>query len=49
MINEINTIEELLAVCSRYIEDKSELETIKKAYDYACVVHKNDVRKEKIA
>ena len=45
MINEINTIEELLFVCSRYIESKEELDTIKKAYDYACIVHKNDVRK----
>ncbi len=45
MVNEINTIEELLSVCSKYIESKEELETIKKAYDYASKVHKNDVRK----
>ena len=45
MVNEINTIEELLSVCSKYIDNNSELETIKKAYEYASKVHKNDVRK----
>ena len=45
MVNEINTIEELLSICSKYIESKEELDTIKKAYDYASEVHKNDVRK----
>ena len=29
MVNEINTIDELLEICSKYIEGKEELETIK--------------------
>lgn len=45
VINEINTIDELLLACSKYITDKEELDTIKKAFDYASKVHKNDVRK----
>ena len=45
VINEINTIDELLLACSKYITDKEELNTIKKAFDYASKVHKNDVRK----
>lgn len=44
-IVEINTIDELLSTVSEYIKDKNELETIRKAYDYASKVHKNDVRK----
>ena len=45
VVNEIDTIEELLLACSKYIKDESELEVIKKAYDYASNIHKNDVRK----
>ena len=45
MIKEINTIDELISICEKYIEDKSEIENIKKAYDYASVIHKNDIRK----
>ena len=44
-MNEINSIEELLLVCKRYIDSEEELNTIKKAYEYASEVHKNDVRK----
>ena len=44
-IVEINTIDELLSTVSEYIKDKKELDTIRKAYDYASKVHKNDVRK----
>ena len=45
MINEINTIEELINFCKSYIESDEELNTIKRAYDYASEIHKNDVRK----
>ena len=45
MINEINTIEELMNFCKSYIESEEELNTIQRAYDYASEVHKNDVRK----
>ena len=45
MINEINTIEELLNFCKSYIESEEELDTIKRAYDYASEIHKDDVRK----
>lgn len=44
-MNEINSIEELLLVCKRYIDSEEELNTIKKAYEYASEIHKNDVRK----
>ena len=44
-MNEINSIEELLLACKRYIDSEEELDTIKKAYEYASEVHKNDVRK----
>ena len=44
-IKEINTIEELIDVVKEYIEDKEEINTIKKAYNYAKKVHKNDIRK----
>ena len=44
-MNEINSIEELLLACKRYIDSEEELNTIKKAYEYASEVHKNDVRK----
>ena len=44
-MNEINSIEELLLACKRYIDSEDELNTIKKAYEYASKVHKNDVRK----
>ena len=44
-MNEINSIEELLLACKRYIDSEDELNTIKKAYEYASEVHKNDVRK----
>ncbi len=42
---EINTIDELVGVAKKYIKDESEIETIRKAYDYAKEVHKNDIRK----
>ena len=44
-IVEINTIDELISTVSEYIKEKEELDTIRKAYDYASKVHKNDVRK----
>jgi len=44
-IVEINTIDELISTVSEYITDKKELDTIRKAYDYASKVHKNDIRK----
>ncbi len=44
-VHEINTIEELISVVKKYIKSKKELDTIKKAYEYASVVHKDDVRK----
>ena len=34
MVNEINTIEELINFCKSYIESEEELKTIKKAYEY---------------
>ena len=45
MIKEINTIEELINYCKLYINSDEEIETIKRAYEYASEVHKNDVRK----
>ena len=42
---EINTIDELIAVVKKYIKDEEELNTIRKAYEYAKKIHKNDVRK----
>ena len=42
---EINTIDELIAVVRKYIKDEEELNTIRKAYEYAKKIHKNDVRK----
>ena len=44
-MNEIETIDELIQVCSKYIENEEELNTIRKAYEYASNVHKNDIRK----
>ena len=44
-VHEIETIEELLDVVRKYIKDDEEIKTIKKAYDYAKEVHKNDKRK----
>ena len=41
---EIDTIEELIEVVKNYIDSKEELDTIRKAYEYAKEVHKNDVR-----
>ena len=46
-VHEIETIEELLDVVRNYIKDEDEIKTIKKAYDYAKEVHKNDKRKSK--
>lgn len=40
---EINTIEELIDSVS-YITDKDEINIIKKAYEFACNVHKNNTR-----
>ena len=45
IVKEIDSIEELITICKKYIKDKKEIDTIKKAYDYASEVHKNDVRK----
>ena len=42
---EINTIDELISVVRKYIKDEEELNTIRKAYEYAKKIHKNDVRK----
>ena len=41
---EIDTIEELIEVAKTYIDSKEELDNIKKAYNYAKEVHKNDIR-----
>ena len=41
---EIDTIEELIEVVKKYIDSEEELDTIRKAYDFAKEVHKNDVR-----
>jgi GTP pyrophosphokinase len=41
---EIDNISELLEAVKEYIDDKSVLDTIQKAYDYASVIHKNDIR-----
>ncbi len=41
---EINTLEELLKTVKTYITDESEIDTIKKAYDYASNIHKNQKR-----
>ena len=41
---EIDTIEELIEVAKIYIDSKDELDNIRKAYDYAKEVHKNDIR-----
>ena len=46
-IKEIDTIDELIDVVRKYIKDEEELKTIRKAYDYASKVHKNDIRKSK--
>lgn len=45
IINEINTIEELLGVLETYITNKDEISVIRKAYEYASNIHKNDTRK----
>ena len=44
-IVEINTLDELLSTVSEYIKDKKELDTIRKAYDYASKVHKKKKKK----
>ncbi|MBR2997858.1 MAG: bifunctional (p)ppGpp synthetase/guanosine-3',5'-bis(diphosphate) 3'-pyrophosphohydrolase [Bacilli bacterium] len=44
-MNEINSIEELLLACKRYIDSEEELKTIERAYEYASKVHEKDVRK----
>ena len=41
---EIDNISELLEAVKEYIDDKYVLDTIQKAYDYASVIHKNDIR-----
>ena len=41
---EIDTISELISAVEDYIDDESELDNIKKAYEYASVIHKNDIR-----
>ena len=41
---EIDNISELLEAVKEYIDDKNVLDTIQKAYDYASVIHKNDIR-----
>ena len=43
MKKEINTLDELLEALD-YIKDKDEINNIKKAYDFACEVHKNKKR-----
>ena len=44
-IHEISSINELLDTVKKYIKDNEELHTIKKAYEFAKKVHKNDKRK----
>ena len=44
-IHEISSINELLDTVKKYIKDNEELNTIKKAYEFAKKVHKNDKRK----
>ena len=41
---EIDSISELLEAAHEYIDDKEELDNIQKAYDYASIIHKNDIR-----
>ncbi len=41
---EIDNISELITAVKEYIDDESEIENIKKAYEYASVIHKNDIR-----
>ena len=41
---EIDSISELIDAVKEYIDDDNEIEMIKKAYDYASVIHKNDIR-----
>ena len=47
MDKDINSIEELIDAVSNYIPSKEELNNIRKAYDYAKEVHKNDKRLSK--
>lgn len=42
--NEISTIDELIGVASSYIHDEEEINTIKKAYEYARKIHKDTKR-----
>ena len=41
---EIGSIEELIDKVKTYIDDENELNIIKKAYEYAKVIHKDDIR-----
>ena len=41
---EIDNISELITAVKEYIDDESEIENIKKAYEYASIIHKNDIR-----
>ena len=41
---EIDNISELISAVKEYINDEEEIKRIKKAYDYASVIHKNDIR-----
>ena len=41
---EIDNISELISAVEDYIDDESELDNIKKAYEYASIIHKNDIR-----
>ena len=43
MKKEISTIDELISSAS-YITDEEEIEVIKKAYDFACKIHKGEKR-----
>ncbi len=41
---EIDTIQDLISSVLEYIDDKEEIDLIKKAYEYASIVHKDDIR-----
>ena len=45
VVKEIDSLEELLLACQKYITDEKEIDEIKKAYDFASEVHKDEVRK----
>ena len=41
---EIDNISELIDAVKEYIDDEEEIKNIQKAFDYASIIHKNDIR-----